>query len=155
MQLRDESVRSAAPFVVIGVVAVVVGGLVAAVTAPAGWTHGSWAAAYLVLVTGVAQVGLGAAQAAAVVTPPVGVRRSIELVGWNVGSALVILGTLLTSPPVVVVGSALLVVALVAFALVVREPAAGPPWVRIALLLLALVLLVSIPVGVVLSVLRA
>ncbi|HET8971396.1 MAG TPA: hypothetical protein VFN19_10075 [Candidatus Nanopelagicales bacterium] len=155
MQLRDESVGSALPFVVLGVVSVVAGGLVAAVTGPTGWEHGSWAAAYLVLVTGVAQVGLGVAQAGLAATPLSRRRLSVELVGWNVGSALVILGTLLTAPPVVVAGSALLVIALVTFALTVQGATVGPTWVRVAFLLLVLVLLVSIPVGVVLSVLRS
>ena len=83
MQLRDDSVRSAMPFVVLGAVSVIAGGLVAAVSAPAGWEHGSWAAAYLVLVTGVAQIGLGAAQAALVAAPPWRRGRAVELLGWN------------------------------------------------------------------------
>ncbi len=155
MQLRDDSVRSAMPFVVLGAVSVIAGGLVAAVSAPAGWEHGSWAAAYLVLVTGVAQIGLGAAQAALVAAPPWRRGRAVELLGWNLGSALVIVGTLVTSPPVVMVGAVLLVVALATFAASIRGETVGPRWVRTVLLLLVLVLLVSIPVGVVLSVLRA
>ena len=50
---------AAAPFVAIGVLCVIAGGLTAGVTAPAASERSSWASAYLVLVAGVAQVGLG------------------------------------------------------------------------------------------------
>src|SRR5664280_2796146 len=56
--------RSAAlPFAAVGAACIVAGGLVAAVSAPAPSEHASWAAAYLVLVVGVAQAALGVGQA--------------------------------------------------------------------------------------------
>ncbi|MCE5292393.1 MAG: hypothetical protein LLG14_24605, partial [Nocardiaceae bacterium] len=45
--------------VVLGMSQVILGGLVAAVTRPLALTHGSWLAAYLVLVGGVAQYTMG------------------------------------------------------------------------------------------------
>lgn len=49
-------------FVIVGGVSIILGGLAAAATSPLGWEHGSWAAAYLVLVTGAAQLLLGVGQ---------------------------------------------------------------------------------------------
>lgn len=130
----------------------ILGGLVAAVTTPAGWTHGAWAAAYLVLVTGVAQIGLGVGQAALATTPPTRGLLTCEWTGWNLGSAAVILGTIAQTPAVVSAGGVLLVVCLGLLVYGVRGGQAG----RLLWLfrLLVLVLLVSIPVGLVLSWLR-
>lgn len=133
----------------IGLAFVILGGLVAAVTTPAGWVHGAWAAAYLVLVTGVAQAGLGLGQAVLATNPPSTGLVSAELACWNVGSAAVILGTVAGTPAVVSAGGVLLVVALAMFVYGVRGRA------QRRLLwpyrLLVLLLLVSIPVGLVLS----
>lgn len=145
--------RGAVPPAVLGVAAVVLGGLVAAVTTPAGWAHGAWAAAYLVLVTGVAQIGLFVGQAALATTPPSRALVTTEVVGWNLGSAAVILGTLASTPAVVTAGGVLLVVCLGLLVYGVRGRRAG----RLLWLfrLLVLLLLVSIPVGLVLSWLRS
>jgi hypothetical protein len=145
--------RGARPPAVVGVVSVIVGGLVAAVTTPAGWEHGAWAAAYLVLVTGVAQIGLGLGQAVLATTPPSSALVAVQVCGWNLGSAAVILGTLASAPAVVSVGGVLLVACLALLVFGVRGGRAGP-----LLLLyrsLVLVLVVSIPVGLVLSWLRS
>jgi hypothetical protein len=99
------------PFIVIGGVCVVAGGLVAAVTAPAPTEHGTWAAAYLVLVGGVAQAGLGLGQATFTTgtsTPVVAVQAA----GWNLGNAAVLVGTLLGVTALVDLGGVLLVVTL-------------------------------------------
>ncbi len=50
--------------VVLGALFIVLGGLVAAVTGPLDLVQGSWLAAYLVLVCGVAQFAIGTMQAA-------------------------------------------------------------------------------------------
>lgn len=52
------------PFIATGGTLVVAGGLVAAVNSAAPFAHGSWLAAYLVLVGGVAQIALGVGAAA-------------------------------------------------------------------------------------------
>ena len=52
-------------FVVLGAVAIVAGGLIAAVTRPSGFAEGPWLAAYLVLVGGVALTSLAPRRAAA------------------------------------------------------------------------------------------
>lgn len=146
-----------------GICCVVLGGLVAAATGPLDLARGSWLAAYLVLVGGVAQWAMGRAR-----TRSSDVTQSrrwgwTQLCCWNLGNAAVIGGTLAGEPLLVDTGSVLLVVAL-AIALHTARPAAGAParpvaarvpavvdWAYRALLL---VLAVSIPVGMVLSHLR-
>lgn len=138
---------------VIGISSVVLGGLVAAVTGPLDLEQGSWLAAYLVLVTGVAQCAMGVARLG---TPPP--RQAppwawAQVAGWNLGSALVIAGSLASQPRVVDLGSMLLVAALV-IALHATREAAFAPWLRWTYRMLLLILAVSIPVGMVLAHLR-
>ena len=135
---------------------IVAGGLVAAVTAPTGFPAGSWVAAYLVLVAGVAQIGLGTGQslfAVRVPSPPVVVLSSRPL-AWNVGSAAVITGTLIGSLLVVGVGGLGLAVALGLFLYAVRRSRRGRRWQLMLYRALIALLAVSIPVGLFLSVLR-
>lgn len=66
--------RPALPFAIVGTACVIAGGLVAAATAPAPSEHGSWAAAYLVLVAGMAQVALAMEQGMLAQAPLRGAR---------------------------------------------------------------------------------
>ena len=89
--------RSARTFVVVGSISVVGGGLVAAATGPTGFERGSWLAAYLVLVGGVAQVVLGAGQSwLAEDVPPHGSTRT-EAWAWNVGVVAVVVSRVATT----------------------------------------------------------
>ncbi len=160
--LPRERARTAIGFAIMAAVGVVGGGLVSAVTRPLSWEHGSWAAAYLVLVVGVAQLLFGAGQAWLAARMPGPRWVAVELLCWNVGSGLVIAGAVVERPVLVDVGGVLLVVALACFIAAVRErrhqrggatstvPSAAV-WGRRAYQLLALVILVSIPVGLVLA----
>jgi hypothetical protein len=143
----------------IGICSVVLGGLVAAVTGPLDLAHGSWIAAYLVLVGGVAQCAMGQARfrRPEVMHP----RRSWAQIGcWNVGNVLVIGATLAGEPWAVDLGSVLLVVAL-AIALRAARPGAGttahsatgwvPMFFNRVYRMLLLVLALSIPIGMALS----
>lgn len=136
---------------------VVVGGLVAAVTGPLELEHGSWLAAYLVLVCGVATSAIGAMQTRPGTTPMPRVRSQVQLGSWTIGNAAVIVGTLGEVPWIVDVGAAFLVVALVVA--LVHTATAGTLstagtvqwltlWTYRALLV---VLVVSVPIGVVLA----
>lgn len=146
--------------VVIGAVLVVVGGLVAAVTGPLQLDHGSWLAAYLVLVGGAAQVSIGRAPTwLRLRTSPRG--GWWELMGWNVGNLAVVVGTLTTAPFVVDAGGVILLLVLV---LLLREalvgagdagPSAGRRWARWGYAVMLAVLVVSVPIGLVLAHLRA
>jgi hypothetical protein len=150
--------RELAPFVAIAVGCVIAGGLLAAVTAPAPSEHTSWATAYLVLVGGVAQAGLGLGQAtfAGRTSPRL---LAVEVGGWNVGNAAVLVGTLLDMTAVVDLGGVLLVVTLGLLARGLRPGRARPVaglliWLH-GYRLLVLVLVISIPVGLVLARVRA
>lgn len=138
---------------VLGGIAIVLGGLVAAVTGPLDWGKGSWVAAFLVLVVGVAQYAMGRMRPA---DPRPDRSGWAQLAGWDIGSLLVIAGTLVATPVLVTVGSALLAVAL-ALALLadLRAPERARTWVTWGYGAMLIVLLVSIPVGAILSHLRS
>ncbi|WP_441190891.1 hypothetical protein [Ornithinimicrobium panacihumi] len=138
----------------IGLACIVAGGLVAAITGPTGFADGSWMAAYLVLVAGVSQVGLGAGQALLPRRPPTRARTTWQLLTWNTGNLAVITGTLTGFPVLVTVGGLGLFLALVMFLHAVRQ--AGTARVRslAAYRLLVALLAISIPVGLFLSFLR-
>lgn len=142
------------PFLVIGTACVIAGGLVSAATAPNPSEHGSWAAAYLVLVAGVAQVGLGVGQAM------FGGRTAermvlAEIAGWNLGNAAVLAGTLAGVEAIVDVGGAALLVVLVLLLRGVLTSSATPSdrgrWLLHGYRALLVLLIVSIPVGLVLE----
>jgi hypothetical protein len=141
-------------FVAVGFGCIIAGGLVAAVTAPTGFPAGSWVAAYLVLVAGVAQIGLGAGQSVLAVRAPSRSMVVSELSAWNAGSAAVITGTLIGSPLVVGVGGSGLAVALGLFLYNVRRSRRGWRWQLMLYRALAVLLTASILVGLFLSVLR-
>ena len=103
-------------------------------------------AAFLVLVTGVAQIGLGACQSQlSPVAPSVGFA-AVECALWNGGCLAVVAGTLLSNPVAVSVGSGLLVAALGVSMFAVRGIGGQPLLLRLYRALL-IVLLVSIPIG--------
>lgn len=147
--------RGDLPFRALALLWIVTGGLVAAVTGPFGLEHGSWSAAFQVLVGGVLQGALGIAQHR-LVGRPIG-RRSLLglLLAWNLGSLAVIGGTLLTAPLLVDVGGMLLVVALVLMVLTVGRGERGPRWALWLFRAAIAVTVVSVPVGLVLAHLRA
>lgn len=136
-----------------GAAMVVGGGLVAAATGPLDLTKGSWLAAYLVLVGGVAQCVLGRVQAAlAPVRVPSGAWR-VQYAGWNVGNLLVVVGSLTSEPYVVDVGGLLLLPVLGIGVWATRGAPSGLGlWVFRAVLLL---LAVTMPIGLLLAHLRA
>lgn len=108
-----DGVRPTSVLIVIGGVCVVLGGLVAAVTRPLDLVHGSWLAAYLVLVCGVAQFAIGTMQAAGATDthriPPV--RGWVQLACLTLGNVGVVVGTVTGMPLVVDTGGVFLVIA--------------------------------------------
>lgn len=147
--------RTDLPFRLLALVWVLTGGLTAAVTGPLGLEHGSWSAAFQVLVGGVLQGVLGIAQHGLTARAPGRGVLLVELFTWNLGGLAVIGGTVLGAPLLVDAGGALLVVTMVLMLRAVGRRAQGPTWLlwvfRAALVLTA----VSIPVGLVLAHLRA
>jgi len=139
-------------FAILGVICVVGGGLVAAATAPLQSERASWAAAYLVLVAGVAQIALGVGQALFAESPPARRIAAAQVAGWNVGNAAVIVGTLVQVPVIADIGAVLLLATLIRSLQAVRGRSGG----RTGRLYrgLLVVLVVSIPIGLVLARLR-
>src|SRR6478672_9652705 len=140
------TMKGAVAFGAVALLCVVAGGLVAAVTGPLRLEHGSWAAAYLVLVGGVAQGALGIAHYFLAPQRFVRWRAVAELVAWNGASAAVIGGTLIGNPWVVDAGGALLVVSLALMFRTVqgRGPTSG--WFLWGYRALLVVIAVSIPI---------
>lgn len=136
---------------VLGVCFVVVGGLVAAVTGPLDLARGSWLAAYLVLVCGVAQAVLATAQPALSTTPVPAEVWLIQLVCWNVGNSVVIAGVLLDAAAVVDVGAVPLLVTLGLAIYAVLRPPRTLSIATVGYLAVLAVLIASVPVGLVLT----
>lgn len=147
--------KEALPFRGVALAWVITGGLVAAVTGPLGLDHGSWSAAFQVLVGGVLQAGLGVAQSALAGRPISRRVLAAELLTWNLGCLAVIAGTVLAAPLIVDAGGLLLVVAMAFMIRAVGRGAKGPAsalWTYRAFLVLAFV---SIPIGLFLAHTRA
>jgi hypothetical protein len=112
-------------------------------------------AAFLVLVAGVGQIGLGTGQAAVAAGPPNRRRIASQVALLNSGSLLVLTGTLAAAPGVVTAGVLTFAAALVLFARTPRRRGDQEAWLHHAYTALLLLLLVSTPVGLALAWLRA
>jgi hypothetical protein len=147
------------PWLVLGVASIVAGGLVAAVVAHDPSEKPVWASSYLVLVAGLGQLGLVLGRALLAPRPPTSGTVARDFTVFALGNAGVVVGTLVDAVWLVDVGGALLVVALALMVWGVRagvEAVEHRPqaWVVGLLWLyrvLVVVLLVSIPVGLVLA----
>jgi hypothetical protein len=144
---------AAAPFGLTGTVCIIGGGLLAAITAHAPSEHSSWAAAYLVLVGGVAQIGLGFGSAALAPSIPSRRARIGIFALWNIGNALVMAGVLVSLNVLVDAGGIALVIALVLALRTIRH-STGPALLRRSYWLLAIILGLSIPTGLMLTRIR-
>jgi hypothetical protein len=131
-----------------GTAAVLLGGCVAAASAPAHSELGAWAGAYLVLVGGMAQVGIGIGQVVLAREPHSRVVGEAQVLLWNGGTVVVIAGTAAGAPAVGDVGGLMLVVVLVLSVRAVRNAVGGAAWLHRALLA---VLAVGVVVGQVLA----
>ena len=127
-----------APFRITGVIAIVAAGLVAAAIAYQPTTPLVWMVAYLVLVAGVVQYVLGAAQTTLAANPPTAGTIWGEWVLLNLGHAGVIAGTLTGRFSLLVVGTACYDVAMIWMAWSVRGGTPGPRRIGYWLLILAM-----------------
>jgi hypothetical protein len=142
---------AARPFVVIGSASIVAGGLVAAATRPAGFELGSWLAAYLVLVAGVAQIALGGGQAWMAQAPPRSSAVRAEAWWWNFGAAATIAGSLAAMPLITTAGGAASIVALALFLRGVRAHATGVGRLLSLYRGVVVIVMVSAPIGLALA----
>ncbi|MGB3733078.1 hypothetical protein [Microbacterium sp.] len=147
------SVSPSQAFRVVGAIAIIAGGMLAAVTGPLQLEAGSWAAAYLVLVAGVAQYVMGIAVQHWHRTGPAQNWWWFAL--WNLGHIGVVGGTVAHSTILVFVASGTLVVALVlAFLATFRTSDVAHRMLLIGYRILLVLLAISIPVGMVISAIR-
>jgi hypothetical protein len=136
----------------LGVALIVAGGLLAAATAPLQLERGSWLAAYLVLVGGVAQCVMSTQNRLAEAPLTRRGRRWSLLALWNGGNALIIVGTLASTLWLSIVGAIALLGALV-LALDGTQHARRRS-AAIGLRILYLALAVSVGIGVALTAIR-
>lgn len=153
MASSNQTLSPETVFYAAGVFFVTVGGLVAAATSPLGLHKGSWLAAYLVLVCGMALATIGRAQAAfAQRRVPMLVWRS-QFLSWVVGNALVIAGSLNANPQPAVIGGILLMATIGLSAWILGDGALRSCG-GFAYVILLLLLAASIPIGLTLAYLR-
>jgi hypothetical protein len=102
-------------------------------------------------VVGVAQLAIGTGQA--LLAPQIPSSRLItaELLTWDIGNAGVIAGTLMNRVALVDVGGALLAISLVLFLLGARGHTGRNRWLLYLYRLLITIVLVSIPMGLIIS----
>lgn len=142
---------AARPFLAISVGCVVVGGFTAAVSRPTGFALGPWAAAYLVLVGGVAQGALSVGQAwLSSGVPTRGVVQG-EAIAWSLGVVGTLLGQFVHAPLITTAGGVATAIALIMFLRSVRDSGRGPRWALPAYRGFIVVVLASTPVGLVLA----
>ncbi|BBY54602.1 hypothetical protein H7J07_12775 [Mycobacterium koreense] len=140
-----------APFAVAGALSVLAGGIVAAaIAAPTPTRHGVWSVAYLVLVVGLCQIALGAGQALLAATPPTRKAVWTAAVVFNLANVGVLAGVLTDRVAVLNAGSVLLLVALVLFLVGVRR-SDRRGWALHLYRGVVTVLVVSIPIGLVIT----
>jgi len=144
------ALRRALPFFICALVCVIVGGLLSAAAAYIITQKIAWAVAYIVLVAGVAQAGLGAALGwLAQRARPAVVWAAFVL--WNLGNIGVVAGQLSGALAATMAGGALLVVALVLTIIASRRGAPTHLLLLWGFRVLVVVLAVSIPTGLVLA----
>jgi hypothetical protein len=147
--------RAAIPFLILGGVSVITGGVVSAAAAPAPSYTTSWAVAYIVLVAGVAQLVLGLGQAQLAPHQPSGRVVAIEAVAFNLAHVAVLLGTVAGAAWVVDIGAALIILTLALFIWSVRGATNQNRLLLYGFRLMILIVLVTTPIGVVIAHLKA
>jgi hypothetical protein len=141
--------RSARAFTVLGTIAIVGGGLLSAAIAPAPSYHGSWAVAYIVLVAGVAQIVLGVGQASVTGGRVDAAVLTIEAVLLNAGAAATVVATIVDIPVMLYAAAAAQVVAIILFLVTTRHSRRG--MVLTSMRIVAIVMLVATPTGIVIQ----
>lgn len=142
----------AAIFLTLSVLAIVAGGLLSAFSARQPTRRASWASAYLVLVVGVIQYGIVVAWQH--LHHPQTTLMILALCAYNLGSALVVTGTVLKARlpfyrMLVNSGGTAIGLSMALLLIAVRKAPAS--WTLAGLVVLAAIILVSMPIGLTLS----
>ena len=140
-------------FIVLGVLAIIVGGLLSAYSAKKPSRLASWASAYLVLIVGLAQVGIGVLVQSMTKDPSLFLVM-LAFVAYNLGNAGVLVGTIYKDRrkhyrKFVDLGGGLLVVSMVALIFVTNQ--APMSWQLVFFYSIIVIILMSMPVGLTLS----
>src|SRR5699024_9719062 len=143
-----------APSVITETGCIAAGGLVSAVTAPVPNEASAWAVAYLVLVCGLAQVLLGSGRVLLSSTSPSWRSIAAECMGWNVANAAILVGNLADVASLLYLGAVLLLVDIGLLLHGVRRNAGTTRWPLYTYRVLAALLAVSVPVGLLLARMR-
>jgi hypothetical protein len=143
--------RLSTPFVASGAASVLAGGFVAAAGGVAPSPHLSWASAYLVLVSGSAQLLLGGGQALLASCPLRSGLVAWQFAAFNLANAAVLAGTLSGTKGVLDAGGVIFLVALGLFAWATKEPSGRHRSLAFVYRVGLLVLAVSVPIGVFLA----
>lgn len=143
--------RSTTPFIVIGALGILCGGLLSAISAAAPTYLASWAVAYLVLVVGFAQLLLGIGQDQLAVRRPSAGLVAAEVLSFNLANLAVLVGSLTTAVVLTWTGAALMVVAMALFIWAARGSASRHRWLLHLFRAMIVVLLVSAPIGIILA----
>lgn len=139
-------------FTVLSVLAIVAGGLLMAFSAHKPTWLTSWVSAYLVLIVGIIQLGFIVGWRD--LREPKTALALLAFMAYNIGNLCVVLGTVLKERTkhyftVVSSGSVLLAVAMILLLTAVHS--AQSSWTLTGLVVLTTVILISMPIGVVLS----
>jgi hypothetical protein len=134
--------------------AIITGGFVAAATRPLELERGSWVAALLVLVGGVAQGALGAGRVLLPTTAPNPTRVAAETGLWNLAVIGTILGSLTSFPGLTTISGMALLVDLVLVYGATRTLDPARRRLRLALQVVLAVVFVSVPIGMTLAWIR-
>lgn len=143
--------RTATPFLVVGGLGIVLGGLFSAISAGSPSYLAAWAVAYLVLVVGVAQVVLGLGQARLAVHPPSDGVVSAEVLTYNLANILVLGGSMFSLTSLTWAGAALIVVAMGLFIWAARGSGSKQRWWLYGYRAMIVVILISAPIGIILA----
>lgn len=147
--------RTGLPFVIIGSVSIILGGLISAASAASPSYTASWAVAYIVLVAGVAQLVLGIGQAQLASRQPSARVIAGEAIALNLANLAVLAGTLIAAPALVDVGAGLLVIALAMFVWAVRGARTHSAWLLHGFRIMIVILAVTAPIGLLIAHSRA
>jgi len=139
-------------FLIFSVLAIMGGGLISVFTARKPTRQTAWVSAYLVLVVGIIQLGLVSAWHK-LGQPETGMMLA-ALIVYNFGNASIIAGTLLKKQlsyylALVNLGGALIALAMALLLTAVRNSSVS--WTLAGFIVLVVIILISMPIGLVLS----
>lgn len=138
-------------FFTLSLLAITAGGVISAFTARKPSRLTSWVSAYLVLVVGIIQFGLVSLWNQ--LGQPGGTITLLAFIAYNLGNLAVVIGTILKRRAALVnLGGMLIALAMVLFLTIPWGTKLS--WALIGWIALAVVILVSMPIGLVLSSLR-